>query len=166
MTPEAPKAGEITLISAAQLIVHTSKLPPPYIENVISRPPTFTTYTHLEKVVACNVSGQFGHRLPSGTPNPQEEGIALRLPQDAADPRHVFNGVQEHYKRHGLLGLSIVVQEVLVDCRLRVVRSRVKTTHDGGYWQDRLCLCISNPVRFTLRVARFGPFVRLRTAWK
>lgn len=57
----------------------------------------------LEEIVSGDVRSQLCHRLPSGTTHSEEEGVALWLPQDPADPGDVFDGVQEHYKWHGLL---------------------------------------------------------------
>lgn len=74
---------------------------------------------NLEQIVAGYVSGQLGHGLSAGTAHSEQQGVALGLPQDTADPGDVLDGVQEHDKRHRLLRLCVVVREVLIDGRLR-----------------------------------------------
>lgn len=82
---------------------------------------------NLEKIVAGDVSGQLGHGLPAGTAYSEQQGVALGLPQDAADPGDVLDGIQEHDKRHRLLRLCVVVREVLIDGRLRGTSSEQRT---------------------------------------
>lgn len=107
------------------------------------------TRGNLEKIVAGDVRGQLGHGLTPGTAYSEQQGVALGLPQDAADPGDVLDGVEEHDERHRLLRLCVVVREVLVYGGLRGTlsgqRARSATRHRATLYANAKAITETSP---------------------
>ena len=69
----------------------------------------------LEQLVVGHVRRQTRHRLTAGAADADEQRVAARLPQHAADARHVLDGEPEQNERHRLLAHLIVLVQERVD---------------------------------------------------
>lgn len=63
----------------------------------------------VENVWISHVGGQLSERLAPAPTHSKQQCVAQRLPQDAADTAHMFNGIHEEYKFYlGRIDLIVV----------------------------------------------------------
>mmetsp|Transcript_15466 Transcript_15466/g.36105 ORF Transcript_15466/g.36105 Transcript_15466/m.36105 type:complete len:229 (+) Transcript_15466:1182-1868(+) len=74
----------------------------PKVLAPLVHPVPFGDLDGVEGVVG-HEGGEHGEGLAPGAADPEEQGVALGLPKDPGDPRHVLDRVHEHHQVHWLL---------------------------------------------------------------
>mmetsp|Transcript_3151 Transcript_3151/g.13663 ORF Transcript_3151/g.13663 Transcript_3151/m.13663 type:complete len:966 (+) Transcript_3151:6936-9833(+) len=98
-----------------------------------------------EEVEFFQGGGQSGERLPPAAADAEQQRVAQRQPDDAADPRHVLDGVQEHHEFHRRSGLPVVIVERLLDDALELAPVLDPLIHAGLGAGDHV-IAVDKPV--------------------